>query len=122
MIDHVSVAVRDLTRALATSTKPCSAPLGYANSKRVPATVGFGKNYSEFWINHRPEMTPSRRRIAARMSRCARADRERWMPFTPLRLRMAARRTARRALRPQHGEAAITQPSSAIRTATGSRR
>ena len=53
MIDHVSVPVRDLNRATA-FYEAVLAVLGYANLDDRPATVGFGKKYSEFWINLRP--------------------------------------------------------------------
>jgi catechol 2,3-dioxygenase-like lactoylglutathione lyase family enzyme len=55
MIDHVSVAVRDL----AASTRfyeAALAVLGFAALERRPATVGFGKAYPEFWINLRENM------------------------------------------------------------------
>lgn len=55
MIDHVSIAVRDL----AASTRFYETVLGAIGMKpidRREATVGFGKQYSEFWINRRPDM------------------------------------------------------------------
>ncbi|GIK81806.1 MAG: VOC family protein [Pseudorhodoplanes sp.] len=55
MIDHVSVAVRDLERAAA-FYEAALAPLGYRRLETRPATVAFGKQYSEFWINARPLM------------------------------------------------------------------
>ncbi len=53
MIDHVSIAVRDLARA-STFYEAALAPLGYARLEARPTTVGFGKRYAEFWLNHRP--------------------------------------------------------------------
>ena len=56
MIDHVSVAVRDLAAA----TKFYDAvlnTLGYQRLDTRPHTVGWGKKYSDFWINLRPNMT-----------------------------------------------------------------
>lgn len=56
MIDHVSIAVRDLaaaTRFYATVL----AVLGMSKLESRPATVGFGKTYPEFWINLRSAMT-----------------------------------------------------------------
>lgn len=53
MIDHVSVPVRDLKRASA-FYEAVLAPLGYRKLDGRPATAGFGKKYSEFWINLRP--------------------------------------------------------------------
>jgi len=56
MIDHVSLGVSDLDRA-ARFYETALAPLGLARLVSRPATVGFGKNYPEFWINLRPGMT-----------------------------------------------------------------
>src|SRR5687768_17148773 len=55
MIDHVSIAVRDLA-ASATFYDSVLGAVGYARLVERPATVGFGKTYSEFWLNHRPDM------------------------------------------------------------------
>jgi catechol 2,3-dioxygenase-like lactoylglutathione lyase family enzyme len=57
MIDHVSVAVRDLNRA-SDFYEAVLACLGYTKLERRDATIAFGKKYSEFWINHRPAITP----------------------------------------------------------------
>ena len=57
MLDHVSVAVRDL----ASSAVAYEKVLGVLGQKRLverPATVGFGKQYPEFWLNARPGVTP----------------------------------------------------------------
>jgi len=57
MIDHVSVAVRDLAAA----TKFYDAVLGTLGYQRLdtrPKTAGWGKKYSEFWINLRSNMAP----------------------------------------------------------------
>ena len=56
MIDHVSIAVRDLKKA-----EPfylaLLAPLGLSKLRDWPdAAVGFGKKYPEFWINKRAAM------------------------------------------------------------------
>jgi catechol 2,3-dioxygenase-like lactoylglutathione lyase family enzyme len=32
--------------------------LGFTKLRDLPATVGFGKEYPEFWLNHRPRMIP----------------------------------------------------------------
>jgi catechol 2,3-dioxygenase-like lactoylglutathione lyase family enzyme len=53
MIDHVSVAVRDLGAA-ADFYEAVLGTLGFAKLDERAATVGFGKRYCEFWINHRP--------------------------------------------------------------------
>ncbi|MBR1121823.1 VOC family protein [Bradyrhizobium lablabi] len=57
MIDHVSVAVRDLERA-ARFYEVTLAALGLSRLVTRPATVGFGKAYPEFWINLRANMAP----------------------------------------------------------------
>jgi catechol 2,3-dioxygenase-like lactoylglutathione lyase family enzyme len=55
MIDHVSVEVSDLERS-ARFYEVTLAPLGLSRLVTRPATIGFGKNYPEFWINHRADM------------------------------------------------------------------
>jgi catechol 2,3-dioxygenase-like lactoylglutathione lyase family enzyme len=55
MIDHVSLAVRDLELSVR-FYEPVMATIGYAMLEVRPATVAFGKRYSELWLNHRPEM------------------------------------------------------------------
>ncbi len=57
MIDHVSVAVRDLA-ASASFYAAVLAPLGLSRLVTRPNTVGFGKKYPEFWLNARPQMGP----------------------------------------------------------------
>ena len=57
MIDHISVAVRDLARA-AHFYEVVLGAIGYAKLEMRPATVGFGKKYAEFWLNLRPTMSP----------------------------------------------------------------
>lgn len=53
MIDHVSVAVRDL-RAAEAFYSALLATLGMAKLREWPdASIGFGKKYPEFWINKR---------------------------------------------------------------------
>ncbi len=58
MIDHVSVGVSDLERA-ARFYEAAFAPLGLKKVVALPATIGFGKDYPEFWLNVRPGMTPA---------------------------------------------------------------
>jgi catechol 2,3-dioxygenase-like lactoylglutathione lyase family enzyme len=55
MIDHVSVAVRDLDRA-ARFYEHVLGAIDYSMLEARPATVGFGKTYPEFWINLRNGM------------------------------------------------------------------
>ena len=57
MIDHVSLAVRDL----AASTRfyeAVLATLGHGKLVERPRTVGFGKRYAELWLNLRTGMAP----------------------------------------------------------------
>ena len=55
MIDHVSLGVADLDRA-ARFYEAVLGTLGFAKLEVRPATVGFGKRYPEFWLNHRAAM------------------------------------------------------------------
>ena len=56
MIDHISVAVRDLVIAERFYTAVL-APLGLSKIRDLPdAAIGFGKKYPEFWINKRGAM------------------------------------------------------------------
>jgi catechol 2,3-dioxygenase-like lactoylglutathione lyase family enzyme len=53
MIDHVSIAVRDLKAAEVFYTA-LLAPLGLSKLREWPdAAIGYGKKYPEFWINRR---------------------------------------------------------------------
>jgi len=55
MIDHVSIAVSDLTRSAA-FYDAVLAPLGFTRLAEREHTIGFGKTYPEFWLNLRPGM------------------------------------------------------------------
>jgi catechol 2,3-dioxygenase-like lactoylglutathione lyase family enzyme len=56
MIDHISIAVRDLKNAEAFYAV-LLAPLGLIKLREWPdAAIGFGKKYPEFWINKRAAM------------------------------------------------------------------
>jgi catechol 2,3-dioxygenase-like lactoylglutathione lyase family enzyme len=57
MIDHVSIAVRDLARATR-FYETALGVLGFTKLAMRPTTVGFGKRYPEFWLNLRPDMVP----------------------------------------------------------------
>lgn len=57
MIDHVSVAVRDLAAAAA-FYEAVLGPLGYARLVERERTIGFGKRYPEVWLNLREGMAP----------------------------------------------------------------
>lgn len=55
MIDHVSIAVHDLAGATIFYDALLST-LGYQRLDTRTDTVGWGKKYSDFWINPRPAM------------------------------------------------------------------
>jgi catechol 2,3-dioxygenase-like lactoylglutathione lyase family enzyme len=56
MIDHISIAVRDLKAAQRFYTA-LLAPLGLTTLREWPdAAIGFGKKYPKFWINQRTGM------------------------------------------------------------------
>ena len=58
MIDHVSIAVRDL-EVSARFYERLLATLGMTRLREWPdAAVGYGKKYPEFWINRRASMAP----------------------------------------------------------------
>jgi catechol 2,3-dioxygenase-like lactoylglutathione lyase family enzyme len=58
MIDHVSIAVRDL-QVSARFYEPLLATLGMTKLRDWPdAAVGYGKKYPEFWINRCKDMAP----------------------------------------------------------------
>lgn len=55
MIDHVSVAVRDL-KASARFYEALLAPLGMTRVRASPKSIGYGKTYPELWINERAQL------------------------------------------------------------------
>ena len=55
MIDHVSLAVSNLSRAVAFYERVL-APLGLVKLVTRERMVGFGKSYPEVWINLRADM------------------------------------------------------------------
>lgn len=57
MIDHVSIAVRDLAESAGFYDRVL-APLGLVRMVERDRTVGFGKRYPEFWLNLREAMVP----------------------------------------------------------------
>ena len=57
MLDHVSVAVRDL-RSSADAYERVLDAAGLRRLVDRPGSVGVGKNYPEFWLNARPDLTP----------------------------------------------------------------
>ena len=102
MIDHVSVAVRDLGAAADFYAAVLGA-LGFAKLDDRATTVGFGKRYSEFWINHRPALAPaaadSGLHIALRAPNAAAVD-----AFHAAALAAGGASDGPPGLRPQHGE------------------
>ena len=58
MIDHVSIAVRDLA-ACGRFYETVLAAIGYSKLVVRPTTIGFGKKYPDFWLNERRAMTPA---------------------------------------------------------------
>jgi catechol 2,3-dioxygenase-like lactoylglutathione lyase family enzyme len=102
MIDHVSVAVRDL----AASTRFYEAvlgTLGFARLETRPATAGFGKQYPEFWINLRAAMTPVEETSGAHVCLRARST-EMVDAFHAAALAAGGTSDGAPGLRPQHGE------------------
>ena len=57
MIDHVSIPARNLTES-ADAYERVLGPLGLTRLVERERTVGFGKRYPEFWLNHRPALWP----------------------------------------------------------------
>ena len=57
MIDHISISVCNLDRA-ARFYDAVLGVIGYQMLEVRPHTVGFGKQYPEFWINLRAAMVP----------------------------------------------------------------
>jgi catechol 2,3-dioxygenase-like lactoylglutathione lyase family enzyme len=57
MIDHISIAVRDLDASAAFYARALG-PLELARLVDRPDRIGFGKRYPELWINARPAMAP----------------------------------------------------------------
>ena len=57
MIDHVSIAVRDL-KASARFYDLLLAPLGMTRVRSSEKSIGYGKSYPEFWLNERSQQRP----------------------------------------------------------------
>ena len=120
MIDHISIAVRDLKAAEAFYTA-LLAPLGLSKLREWPdAAIGYGKKYPEFWINRRADMAASVT-IAACMSACGRTRQRPSMRFMRRRSRTAVLPMARQVCAP-NTMIATTRHSSAMRMATASKR
>ena len=102
MIDHVSIAVRDLARAT-TFYEAVLGALGYTRLETRPATVGFGKQYAEFWLNLRADTTPLAPGGGAHVALRARST-ETVDAFHAAALANGGTSDGAPALRPQHGE------------------
>ncbi|MEJ2375404.1 MAG: VOC family protein [Pseudolabrys sp.] len=102
MIDHVSVAVRDLAAATAFYEAVLGA-LGFTRLETRPATVGFGKQYAEFWLNLRSEMTPATPNSDAHVALRARST-EMVDAFHAAALAAGGASDGAPGPRPQHGE------------------
>jgi catechol 2,3-dioxygenase-like lactoylglutathione lyase family enzyme len=102
MIDHVSVAVRDLERATRFYEAVLGA-IGYERLETRPHTVGFGKKYPEFWINLRAAMAPlapdSGAHVGLRVRSVELVD-----AFHAAALAAGGTSDGAPGLRPQHGE------------------
>lgn len=70
MIDHVSIAVRDIAIS-GPFYDAALAPIGYRRLITYPDRVGFGKTYPEIWLNSRPGMAAVDRDTGAHV--CLRA-------------------------------------------------
>ncbi len=57
MIDHVSLAVRDLVVSARFFERALD-PLGYRRLVDTPTRIAFGSKYPELWLNARPDMLP----------------------------------------------------------------
>jgi catechol 2,3-dioxygenase-like lactoylglutathione lyase family enzyme len=58
MIDHISIAVRDLAKSASFYEAVLGALSQVKLVDRSPTTVGFGRRYPEFWLNARDGLSP----------------------------------------------------------------
>lgn len=102
MIDHISIAVRDLAAATRFYADVL-AVFGISKLESRPTTVGFGKTYPEFWINLRAAMTSVSADSGVHV--CLRArDTESVDAFHAAALRGGGTSDGAPGLRPQHGD------------------
>ena len=102
MIDHVSLGVGDL-EAAASFYESVLGTLGVNRIVEHGSTVGFGKKYPEFWLNHRPELTSERRDNGCHI--CLRADgREEVDAFYALAMSLGATSSGAPGFRPEYHE------------------
>ena len=102
MIDHVSVAVRDLARA-ARFYQAALGALGFTRLETRAATVGFGKQYAEFWLNFRADARPVAENTGAHVCFRARTT-EMVDAFHAAALNAGGASDGAPGPRPQHGE------------------
>jgi catechol 2,3-dioxygenase-like lactoylglutathione lyase family enzyme len=102
MIDHVSVAVRDLDQS-ARFYQAVLGAIGYEQLETRPHTVGFGKKYPEFWINLRATMATVADDSGAHVGLRVRAT-ELVDAFHAAALAAGGSCDGAPGLRPQHGE------------------
>jgi catechol 2,3-dioxygenase-like lactoylglutathione lyase family enzyme len=102
MIDHVSVAVRDLDQSTRFYRAVLGA-IGYEQLETRPHTVGFGKKYPEFWINLRAAMAPVAEDCGAHVGLRVRAA-ELVEAFHAAALKAGGSSDGAPGPRPQHGE------------------
>ncbi len=102
MIDHVSVGVTDLVKATA-FYEAVLATLGSQKLMEHAGTVGFGKNYPEFWLNHRPGLAASKEDNGCHI--CLRAPSvDAVDEFYTLAMSLGARSSGAPGLRPEYHE------------------
>jgi catechol 2,3-dioxygenase-like lactoylglutathione lyase family enzyme len=102
MIDHVSIAVRDLDSATR-FYEAALAPLGYTLREVRRNTVAFGKKYSEFWLNLRAGLAPLPDNNGCHIALRASSP-EAVQSFHDAALAAGATSDGAPGLRPQHGE------------------
>jgi catechol 2,3-dioxygenase-like lactoylglutathione lyase family enzyme len=102
MIDHISIAVRDLDRS-ARFYQGVLGAIGYEKLVVRPRTIGFGKAYPEFWLNLRATMAPVEAdggaHVALRVRTIELVD-----AFHAAALAAGGTSDGAPGLRPQHGE------------------
>jgi catechol 2,3-dioxygenase-like lactoylglutathione lyase family enzyme len=102
MIDHVSVPVRDLAASIR-FYEAVLGTLGFTALERRLATVGFGKQYAEFWINLRSDLPPASPTSGVHVCFRARST-ELVDAFHAAALKHGGTSDGAPGLRPQHGE------------------
>ena len=94
MLDHISLRVQDLPRAVA-FYRAALAPIGYRVPMEFPGAAGLGEpGKPDLWI------TLTDKPLAADARRVPHRPRAAWTPFTPRRWRRAAPTTVRPACAP----------------------